>query len=115
MLQGLRENTAPKQGAAIARLHYWVKVDINARILFRCAFMPFQLVKSCWLQVASCLRWLPFLSVAIIVVMMYRLMDSVTLGAALSALKRTVPNSAVMQISLVGLKTAALCAAIAEV
>ncbi len=118
VLQGLRENTAPKQGAA--RLHFWVKVDTKARTLFCCAFMPFQLVKSCCLQVASCLTWLPILSVSILlVVMMYGLVDSVALGAALSALKRTVlvtlPDLALMQISSVALMTAAVCAAFAEV
>ena len=112
----MREKTPPKQGAA--RLFFWLKVDTKARNLICCAFMPFQLMKSCCLQVASCLTW--FLSVSILlVVMMYGLMDSVTLGAALSALKRTVlatlPDLALMQISSVILMTAAVCAALAEV
>ncbi|KAL0036246.1 hypothetical protein WJX79_009986 [Trebouxia sp. C0005] len=88
VLQGLRENIAPKQGAARPK-------------------------------VASCLTWLPFLSVpTLLVVMMYGLLDSATLGAALSALKRavqaTLPDLALTQISPMVLMIAAVCAAFAE-
>lgn len=114
VLQGLRENIAPKQGAARP------KVDIKAETLVCSAITPFQLVKSCCLQVASCLTWLPFLSVpTLLVVMMYGLLDSATLGAALSALKRavqaTLPDLALTQISPMVLMIAAVCAAFAEV
>ncbi|KAA6422134.1 MAG: hypothetical protein FRX49_07885 [Trebouxia sp. A1-2] len=69
--------------------------------------------------VASCLTWLPFLSVpTLLVVMMYGLLDSATLGAALSALKRavqaTLPDLALTQISPMVLMIAAVCAAFAE-
>ncbi|KAL0056040.1 hypothetical protein WJX82_007096 [Trebouxia sp. C0006] len=93
---GLRENTSSQQGAA--RLPY---------------------------RVASCRRltWWPFLSVYILlVVMMYGLLDSATLGAALSAMKRavlaTLPDFALRQIigqiSSVVMVTAAVVAALAE-
>ncbi|DBA96082.1 TPA: hypothetical protein ACH3X1_001580 [Trebouxia sp. C0004] len=110
---GLREKTAPKQGAA--RLHFWPKVDTKATKLICYAFMPVQLVKSCCLQVTSCLIWLLLLSVpTLVLVIIHGQMDSVPSGAALSTFQRsvlaTLPD--LVHTSSVALMTAAGFAAL---
>ncbi|DBA96083.1 TPA: hypothetical protein ACH3X1_001580 [Trebouxia sp. C0004] len=85
---GLREKTAPKQGAA--RLHFWPKVT-------------------------SCLIWLLLLSVpTLVLVIIHGQMDSVPSGAALSTFQRsvlaTLPD--LVHTSSVALMTAAGFAAL---